>query len=108
MPVASIARPINPPSAGLHGMCAMVSFVSVQMATSRPIRAAAHAASTPACPAPMTMTSCDFTMELLPYAEALEDDAEHLVFRTDAGDLVERAACLVQIRQHELLRDALP
>jgi hypothetical protein len=38
-------------------MCAMVSIDNVQIATSRPMRAAAHAASTPAWPAPMTMIS---------------------------------------------------
>ena len=72
MPVASMARPINPPSAsisatrwplavppmaGLQGMCATVSGDSVQMATLRPRRAAAYAASHPACPAPITITS---------------------------------------------------
>ncbi len=72
MPVASIARAINPPSAsisatrcpfavppiaGLHGMCATVSSDNVQIATRRPRRAAAYAASHPACPAPITITS---------------------------------------------------
>jgi hypothetical protein len=63
-PSASISRTrcpfAVPPTAGLHGMCATVSFDSVQIATSLPMRAAAHAASTPACPAPMTMISCRF------------------------------------------------
>ena len=72
MPVASIARPISPPSAsisrtrwpfavppiaGLHGISATVSGESVQSPTRQPSRAAAHAASHPACPAPMTTTS---------------------------------------------------
>src|SRR5215203_2444302 len=72
MPVASIARPINPPSAsisrtrcplavpptaGLHGMCATPFRDSVHNPTWQPRRAAAYAASTPACPAPMTITS---------------------------------------------------
>ncbi len=72
MPVASIAVPIKPPSAsisrtrwpfavpptaGLHGMCATVDSDSVQIATVRPSRAAAHAASAPAWPAPITITS---------------------------------------------------
>ena len=71
-PVASMALPINPPSAsisltrwplavpptaGLHGMSATVSVDSVQSPTEQPRRAAAHAASTPACPAPTTITS---------------------------------------------------
>jgi hypothetical protein len=41
----------------LQGISATVFVDSVQIATDRPMRAAAHAASTPACPAPMTMTS---------------------------------------------------
>ena len=61
MPVASIARPINPPSAsisrtrwpfavpptaGLQGICPTVSGDSVHRPTLTPRRAAAHAAST--------------------------------------------------------------
>src|SRR5438477_10838169 len=38
-------------------MCATVSGVSVQIATLQPSRAAAYAASHPACPAPITITS---------------------------------------------------
>jgi hypothetical protein len=49
--------PSVPPTAGLHGMCATVSRVSVQSPTLHPSFAAAHAASTPACPAPITITS---------------------------------------------------
>src|SRR5436190_24037036 len=104
-------------------MCAMVSIDKVQIATSRPMRAAAHAASTPACPAPMTMISCVLTgfpnpprfpnsqipklqPYLFPYTEALEDHAEDLVLRPRAGDLVEPAARLVQVREDEFLGDA--
>src|SRR5712691_11825394 len=72
MPVASMARPMSPPSAsisrtrwpfavppiaGLHGMCATVSVERVQKPTCAPSRAAACAASQPAWPAPITMTS---------------------------------------------------
>ncbi len=72
MPVSSIAVPIRPPSAsisrtrcpfavpptaGLHGMCATVPLDSVHSATRLPSRAAAYAASHPACPAPITTTS---------------------------------------------------
>ena len=71
-PVASMARPISPPSAsisltrwplavpptaGLQGIKATVCLESVQSATEQPSRAAAQAASTPACPAPITATS---------------------------------------------------
>src|SRR5471032_1802464 len=38
-------------------MCATVSFVSVHSPTCAPRRAAAYAASHPACPAPTTITS---------------------------------------------------
>jgi len=41
----------------LHGISAMLSIESVARSVFSPIRAAASAASTPACPAPMTITS---------------------------------------------------
>ena len=46
-----------PPTAGLHGMCADGFSRSVHNPTYTPARAAAQAASTPAWPAPTTMTS---------------------------------------------------
>src|SRR5262249_38287142 len=106
-PSASISRTrcpfAVPPIAGLQGMCAIVSIDSVQIAMSRPMRAAAHAASTPACPAPITMISwC-----LFPNAEPFEDDLQHFVLRACPGDLVEPAARLVQIGQDEFFRDAV-
>ena len=60
-PSASISRTICPfaipPTAGLQLICAIL-FMSMVMRTVRaPIRAAAEAASHPACPAPTTMTS---------------------------------------------------
>src|SRR5262245_13978594 len=115
MPVASIARPINPPSAsisrtrcpfavpptaGLQGMCATVSFESVGRPTLHPSRAAAYAASTPACPAPMTMTS---NRILLAYAEPLEDMAQYIFARATADDLVQARARSLQIRQQKFL-----
>src|SRR5262245_52472195 len=115
MPVASIARPINPPSAsisrtrcpfavpptaGLQGMCATVSFESVHRPTLHPSRAAAYAASTPACPAPITMTS---NRILLAYAEPLEDVAQHIFARAAADDLVQARAGRLQIGQQEFL-----
>src|SRR5215831_15432608 len=72
MPQASVARPISPtsasisrtrcplatpPTAGLHDICAMVSTDDVSTRVRAPMRAAASAASQPACPAPTTMTS---------------------------------------------------
>src|SRR3990172_10375281 len=72
MPVASIARPIVPPSAsisrticplptppiaGLQLICPTVSQFVVSSAVRAPNRAAASAASAPACPAPTTITS---------------------------------------------------
>src|SRR6266576_2616431 len=126
MPVASIARPINPPSAsisrtrcpfavppiaGLHGMCATVSFVSVHSPTLTPSRAAAYAASHPACPAPITITSklsAINSHKPLPqrtqkkYKEDAQEDVAQQVFRRAlAGDFLQRDARLVQIGQHE-------
>src|SRR5688572_14495839 len=72
IPVASIARPINPPSAsisrtrcplavspisGLQGISATVSAESDTSPTRHPSRDAAQAASHPAWPAPITITS---------------------------------------------------
>jgi hypothetical protein len=54
-----------PPIAGLHGISATVSAESVHNPTRHPSRAAAQAASHPACPAPMTMTSKSFNEEKL-------------------------------------------
>src|SRR2546427_7389144 len=80
-----MARPINPPSAsisrtrwpfavppiaGLHGMWATVSVVSVQSPTCAPSRAAAYAASHPACPAPITITSKELVISLTHATEA--------------------------------------
>src|SRR6185295_10752335 len=107
MPVASIARPIKPPrasisrtrcplavppTAGLHGMWATVSRVRVQIATLHPRRAAAYAASTPACPAPITITSNLFMpgAELFSDTEPLEDMREDIIGGATTDDFVER------------------
>ena len=47
----------NPPIAGLHDMRAMASRLRVRRRVLHPMRAAANAASQPACPAPTTITS---------------------------------------------------
>src|ERR1039457_518732 len=47
----------TPPTAGLQLICAIRSRFMVMRAVLRPIRAAAIAASHPACPAPTTATS---------------------------------------------------
>src|SRR5690242_10321893 len=72
MPAASVTRPISPPSAstsrarfpfptpptaGLQDLFAIVPREHVSRRVERPIRAAACAASQPACPAPTTTTS---------------------------------------------------
>ncbi len=72
MPTASVTSPMMPPSAstsrtrwplampptaGLHDICAIKSRLSVNRAVFSPRRAAAMAASHPACPAPTTTTS---------------------------------------------------
>src|SRR5215213_3903662 len=117
MPVASIARPIKPPSAsisrtrcpfavppiaGLHGMWATVSFESVHRPTLQPRRAAAYAASTPACPAPMTMTS---NRILFAYAEPLENVSQYIFARAAAHNLVQAFARVLEIGEQELFRN---
>src|SRR5262249_28327761 len=58
---ASISRTrcpfANPPIAGLQDISPMVSTLWVTSSVSAPMRAAAAAASQPACPPPITMTS---------------------------------------------------
>ena len=60
-PRASISRTIcpfaMPPTAGLHDICAILFISIVTRHVCAPRRAAAAAASHPACPAPITMTS---------------------------------------------------
>ncbi len=60
-PRASISRttiPLaEPPIAGLHGIKDNISKLIVASIVLQPIRAAAKLASTPACPAPTTITS---------------------------------------------------
>src|SRR5690242_9025303 len=115
MPVASIARPIKPPSAsisrtrwpfadpptaGLHGMWATVSLESVQRPTCAPRRAAAYAASHPACPAPTTMTSYVIPM-LLSDAELRENVGEQIVARPTPRNLLEGRSRVLQICEDE-------
>src|SRR3954447_22853062 len=125
-PSASISRTrcpfAVPPTAGLHGMCATVSGPSVQIATLQPRRAAAWAASTPAWPAPMTITSNfgkrtprDSTCEpatsgnsksrhrSFSDTEPLEDMRQQIVGRVTSDDFCERLLRRLQVRQHELL-----
>src|SRR5882757_3125552 len=83
MPVASIARPIAPPSAsisrticplptppmaGLQLIWPTVSQLVVSSAVRAPNRAAANAASVPACPAPTTITSNSYSFRAIPPA----------------------------------------
>ena len=80
MPTASVTSPITPPSAsisrtrcplamppiaGLQDICAIRSMFIVTMAVRRPMRAQARAASQPACPAPTTITSYEFGIDII-------------------------------------------
>src|SRR3954470_6939403 len=74
-------------------MCAIVSRLSVQLATAQPRRAAANAASTPAWPAPITMTSNFIISNRVPGSfsdtEPLEDMHQQIVGGAAANDFVE-------------------
>src|SRR6187402_2615588 len=130
MPVASMASPISPPSAsisrtrwplavppiaGLQGISATVSADSVTRPTRQPMRAAAHAASHPAWPAPITMTSksgADTARQphramLLADAEPREDVDQQVVHGAPARDFLERGAGAPEVRQHQFLGDAV-
>ena len=74
--------------------------------TRAPSRAAAYAASQPAWPAPIDddVEATSFTVSLLSDAEPREDVRQHFVRRAPARDLFERRARLLQIGEHELLR----
>src|SRR3954469_25035621 len=120
MPVASIAWPITPPrasisrtrcplavppTAGLHGMCAIVSRLRVQIATAQPRRAAACAASTPAWPAPITMTS-NFIISSrvrgsFSDTEPLEDMRQQIVGGAAANDFVEGVPRRLEVCEDE-------
>src|SRR5882724_3181296 len=80
MPAASATRPISPssastsrtrwplprpPIAGLQDIAPMVAKRCVTSAVVAPVRAAALAASQPAWPPPITMTSHDFGREIM-------------------------------------------
>src|SRR6185436_10978559 len=82
MRAMSVARPMMPPSAstsrttvplaippiaGLHDIWPMVSRFCVSSSVRAPRRAASAAASAPAWPPPMTMTSYETTRDLLSY-----------------------------------------
>jgi len=60
-PMASISRTIcplaMPPTAGLHDICAILFMSMVMSSVLAPMLALAVAASQPACPPPMTITS---------------------------------------------------
>src|SRR5581483_417635 len=121
MPVASMARAIKPPRAsisatrcpfavppmaGLQGMWATVSSESVQIATCRPSRAAAYAASQPAWPAPITITSSRSGISWsLSDAEPREDFVQQVVRRAFARHLFERMTRLGEIGEHEFFRN---
>jgi hypothetical protein len=55
----------------------------------------------------MTMMSCDFTAELFADTETRENRPQHFVLRARTRDVVEAAARLVEIVQHELLGNSL-
>ena len=119
-PSASISRTrwpfAVPPTAGLHGISATVSADSVHRPTRQPRRAAAHAASQPAWPAPMTMTSkCSdkstaqvawLGARLLPNAELAEDVPQQIFRRPASRDLLERAPRIDELREQQLLSRA--
>ena len=85
---------------------------SVQIATRRPSRAAAHAASTPAWPAPMTITSnaSDVKLSATDNYFPMQNRRRSRAARRRAcrAPVISssRAARLVQVGEHELLRRA--
>src|SRR5512135_2556633 len=134
-PRASISRTrcpfANPPIAGLHDMRPMASALIVNRRVEHRIRAAASAASHPACPPPTTMTSYAFGYsygdpliaprsmfhvkhsmyflyyQLLTYAECPKDRIENL-FRGDLPQQFrEGPGRLPDVRRRKLERETL-
>src|SRR5829696_392643 len=90
----------------------MVSLDRVHTPTCMPSRAAANAASTPAWPAPITMTSnrVAFTVMcpgLLAHAEAREDVSEQRIARARSGHFLECGPRIGKVGENELLRERL-
>src|SRR4029079_765673 len=71
------------------------------------MRAAAYAASTPACPAPITTTSNVIARSrLLADTEPLEDVLQHVFARVRSHDLAKARTRPMQVREEELLGDS--
>src|SRR6516165_1924233 len=108
-PSASISRTrcpfAVPPIAGLHGMCATVSRDNVQSPTRAPSRAATKAASHPAWPAPITMTSkrSFIARHSFTDAEAREDVRQHVFGDALSGNLLQRVTGDLEIDQKKFL-----
>src|SRR5215831_6034886 len=87
-------------------MCATVSSERVQSPTCAPSRAEANAASQPACPAPITMTSKWSFITRVSFADtkAREDVCQHIVGRALSGDLFYCVPCSLQIGEQEFFR----
>ena len=87
-------------------MCATVSRDSVHSPTEQPSRAAAYAASTPAWPAPMTMTSNFMKRPEMPRpifrCRSARRCARARLAGAGADDLVKLQACGLKVAQDEL------
>src|SRR5688500_12121908 len=122
MPVRSMTRPMIPPSAsisrtrcplaippiaGLHDICPTRSRFSVINPVSAPSRAAADAASQPACPAPITITlktaSNDIVFSVLLTDTKRREDLRQNIFRRRlARDLSQVPQRIMQRHEHQL------
>src|SRR5205085_12496188 len=126
MPARSVASPMSPPRAsisltrlplarppiaGLHDILPIASRCIVTSATEAPPLAQTRAASAPAWPPPITITSkrsCTVPRgTLLPDAKFCEDLVEDLVARDRAGEDAEGGGGAVQIDEDHLLVDVL-
>src|SRR6185503_18141213 len=125
MPVRSMTRPMIPPSAsisrtrcpfaippiaGLHDICPTRSRFNVISPVSAPRRAAADAASQPAWPAPITITSnlSSNDMRLFPDTERCEDLRQYVFRRRLAGDLAQKPQSIMQRHEHKLFAVTIP
>ena len=110
-PRASISRTIwpfaTPPTAGLHDMAAILSRSIVSSSVRQPMRAAAVAASHPACPAPTTMMSKSFHGAASASAATSGFIGAAVGVSAAVSELVETAAVVLSAAVSELIEAAV-
>jgi hypothetical protein len=100
----------DPTDGGLQLICPIELASRVTSAVHAPMRAAMYAASHPAWPAPITITSNSPSeyIRLFPDAKGREDLTEYVFSQSLTGDLSESCEPATQSQQDNLFKFALP